>query len=53
MFLKTKLGAGEQKGRRDRPRRAPYASGQAPRVTVPSEEVVEGHEPSAYIASKI
>jgi hypothetical protein len=26
----------------------PYASGQAPRVTVPSAAVVDGHVPSSY-----
>ena len=35
------------------PSTIPYASGQAPRVTVPSAAVVDGHVPSAYMALKI
>ncbi len=34
------------------PRNSPYASGQAPLVTVPSSDVVDGQVPSAYNASK-
>lgn len=37
----------------DLPRTIPYASGQAPRVTVPSTAVTEGHVPLAYMALKI
>lgn len=37
----------------DLPRTIPYASGHAPRVTVPSAAVTEGHVPLAYIALKI
>ena len=37
----------------DLPRTIPYASGHAPRVTLPSAAVTEGQVPLAYIASKI
>jgi hypothetical protein len=37
----------------DLPRTIPYASGHAPRVTLPSAAVTEGQVPLAYMALKI
>ena len=37
----------------DIPRTIPYASGQGPRIAVPSALVIVGQVPSLYIASKI